>query len=134
MSVKRASLWLALFWTLTIATSCLIPASVFKPVSFNLFEIDKVVHFGLYFVLVCLWLTVLYARHTLKRKNHLIIVLLSIGYGILIELIQAISHTGRSYELDDIIANTIGALAGWLLFNPLIKWLSPYKKYLPFLR
>jgi VanZ family protein len=134
MLLQRASLWFALFWTLAIATSCLLPASVFKPVSFNLFQLDKLLHFVLYFVLVCSWLFVFKIQDKLTPSSIRIIILLSIGYGILIEILQAVSHTGRSYELDDIIANTIGVIGGWILFRPLLKWASPYKKYLPFMR
>jgi VanZ family protein len=134
MLLQRASLWFALFWTLAIATSCLLPASVFKPVSFNLFQLDKLLHFVLYFVLVFSWLLTYQTRSKLSTSKSSIIILLSIGYGILIEILQAVSHTGRSYELDDIIANTIGVIGGWILFRPLLKWASPYKKYLPFLR
>jgi len=47
-----------------------------------------------------------------NKKNSLILLGVGIGYGILIEVLQGSMHLGRSYEVDDIIANTVGAILG----------------------
>jgi len=57
----------------------------------------------------------------------------TITFGVLIEILQATMSLGRSYELDDIIANTIGSVLG-LVMLPFIRRMTPLlKKYLPFL-
>ena len=56
-----------------------------------------------------------------------------IAFGVLIEVLQWAMAMGRSYELDDIIANTIGSFLGLYLL-PLVRRMIPLlKKYLPFL-
>lgn len=131
MSAKWA-LRIALFWTLFLATSCLLPASTFKPISFNLFQLDRAIHLVLYFTLSVLWVNYCVHRQRFSTKTAIAILSSSVTYGILIEILQSVSHLGRSYEFDDIIANCIGAIVGVILAKPLIKKLPLVKKYLPF--
>ncbi|MFR9580700.1 MAG: VanZ family protein, partial [Rikenellaceae bacterium] len=74
-------------------------------------HIDKIVHFIIYLGLNVLLLTTL---ETLscgsKRLSYIVATLLSVIYGICIELLQP--FTGRGYEFSDIIANTVGASLG----------------------
>ena len=131
MTRGKIALVLAVLWTLLISTSCLLPASSFKPFSFDTtILIDKLVHFTLYSVFFVLWSLAL----GLKKKRQLFILMaVSITFGVLIEILQATMSLGRSYELDDIIANTIGSVLG-LVMLPFIRRMMPLlKKYLPFL-
>mgnify|MGYP001084770177 CR=1 FL=1 len=123
----------AILWSLFIASSCLLPASSFHRFSLNsLFELDKLIHLILYFVLVVLWAISSGTNYGANKK--FIIVLMSIAYGVLIELLQAMMGMGRAYDLDDIIANTVGCILGILSVSFVSRNMPLFKKYLPFLR
>ncbi len=87
---------------------------------------DKIAHVFVYFILV---LTIIWAF--LKKNKHknipfttlLTIIASSSLYGILIEILQYASKTGRNFEIPDIIANIVGCLFGVFLYK-LIKNLS----------
>jgi VanZ family protein len=76
---------------------------------------DKVVHFGIYFILQVL---VMWAFA--RKDNPLTIILsfcFSVIYGILLEGIQHFFLPDRFFEIFDIIANITGALSGLLFFK-----------------
>ncbi len=83
-------------------------------------NLDKLVHFVFYFFAVVLGMFCLAERKgsgfTLKR-GLLITVLFSIGYGMLIELLQWIMPFEREADAWDILANTIGAILAGLLIQ-----------------
>ena len=84
-------------------------------VPFHIPHIDKVVHFCFYFGFNLMLLTSLSCFHTfLKRKVMLLITGFTITYSASIELVQ--SQIGRSCELADLAANTLGATVAVLLF------------------
>jgi len=122
---------LAIVWTVLIATSCLLPASTFKEFSFDsLIGIDKIIHLTIYFGFVILWALV---TDQLTFKYRIILLSVGISYGILIEILQANMSLGRSYDLADIIANSIGCVLGIISIDFVRKKLPLLKKYLPFL-
>jgi len=122
----------AILWTLFIASSCLLPASSFKEFSFDLFELDKLVHLILYFVFVLLW--AISSKTDFSKKQTLILAAVSIAFGIVIEILQSTMGLGRAYDIDDIIANTIGCILG-IVCIPFIRRKMPLlKNHLPFLR
>lgn len=91
-------------WVLLITGLSLMPGSTVPTVS--LFEgVDKLVHAVLYAVLVALAYTAF--------RRLITVTAVSIGYGVVVECLQAISSvyygTGRSFELADIAANSCGA-------------------------
>lgn len=121
----------AVLWTLLIASSCLMPASAFKAFSFDsIFELDKILHLSLYFIFIVLWALIL---ETITLRQKLILLAIGIAYGVLIEVLQATMSLGRSYEVDDIIANTIGCVIGVLAIAYIKRALPLIKKYLPFI-
>lgn len=123
----------AILWTLFIASSCLLPASAFRQFTFDsLFEIDKVVHLVLYFVFVVLW-AISFPEQFSKRQK-IILGAVSIGYGVLIEVLQSVMALGRAYDIDDIIANTIGCILGLLSISFVRRKMPLLKNRLPFLR
>ena len=129
MKLKRARI-LAIVWTAFIASSCLLPSSLFKPFTFqSLLELDKFIHLVLYFVFVQLWVLNL---EKINRKNKLVILLIGIIYGIFIEFMQSAMNIGRNYEIDDMIANTLGAILGIVFMTITQNSLALIKKYLPF--
>ncbi len=126
---------IAILWTLLIGTSCLIPASTFKPFSFDSFlQLDKLIHLILFFGWVTLWLLSIYKTEklTFRKKGQLLF--LGIFYGVLIEFLQSSMNLGRSFEVDDMLADGAGALLGVLCIDFLIKHMSFFKKYVPFVK
>ncbi|HAV26135.1 MAG TPA: hypothetical protein DCX01_08155 [Bacteroidetes bacterium] len=127
----KGALFVAIAWTALIASSCLMPASAFKAFTFDsIFQLDKILHLTLYYVFIVLW-SLVSKVITVRQKYVLLIV--GIAYGVLIEVLQASMPLGRSYELDDIIANTIGCVLGVLSISYIKRKLPLIKKYLPFM-
>ena len=127
----KGALFLAIAWTALIASTCLMPASAFKVFTFDsIFQLDKILHLTLSYVFIVLW-SLVSKVNTVRQKCILLIV--GIAYGVLIELLQATMPLGRSYELDDIIANTIGCVLGVLSISYMKRKLPLIKKYLPFM-
>ncbi|WP_175288744.1 VanZ family protein [Flagellimonas eckloniae] len=82
---------------------------------------DKITHFFFYFVfalLGCLFLRERTRGGIKLSKAVLVILLLAIGYGIFIEVLQYAITTDRMAEIGDVLANSIGAFLG----ISLIKW------------
>lgn len=130
MKLRRAH-FPAIFWTVAIVSTCLIPASSFSYFEFNsIFQIDKIVHFIMYAGFVILWF--LSAQHWTRKKSILLLIT-AILLGILIEILQGSMRLGRSYDVADMIANAIGAILGVLLLPFFDKHLPLIKKYLPFM-
>ncbi len=70
---------------------------------------DKLIHFVAYFILTG-WFVQLYQQ----QSTRILIVLMSIGLGLLLELMQGtISY--RSFDWIDTLANTLGVLSAYLL-------------------
>ncbi|MDC6367272.1 MULTISPECIES: VanZ family protein [Flavobacteriaceae] len=92
---------------------------------------DKIVHFVFYLVFAVLGCLFLRERSkgTMKLGKTLIYILLvAVGYGIFIEILQYTITVDRMAEFGDILANTIGAIAGisfiWWYFSKerQLKW------------
>ncbi|WP_156877288.1 VanZ family protein [Salinimicrobium terrae] len=81
---------------------------------------DKMLHLGAYFGLGMLWM--LFWLFSFKEdkffKNIVVISIISIAFGIFIEVLQDTMTSYRQLDLYDILANTIGVvLAGILAWN-----------------
>ena len=101
----------------------LTPSDTFDKVPFlNIPHLDKIVHLGMYFVLMS---SVLYEniRNESAVKILFLISLIPFGFGILIEVLQAAFTVSRSGSFYDILANTAGILLSVLFWI----WLKPYK-------
>lgn len=70
---------------------------------------DKVVHFVLFFTFAFLLFLSAYTR-----KNSLIWII-PVATGVLIEIIQQLMGMGRTFDLLDITANTIGAVLAYFV-------------------
>ena len=82
-------------------------------------NIDKFVHVGLFAALVVLWVLPFAARQMDKadekariRRIIMIVVLMSVAYGIAIEFIQGAFIPMRSYSLADMVADALGSVIG----------------------
>jgi len=76
---------------------------------------DKVVHTCLYLGLAWLACWSMHAEH--KKIWYFLIILLSISWGAIMELFQFLMHLGRSFDLYDILGNSIGTLIGVLIYT-----------------
>jgi VanZ family protein len=108
----------AIVWTFLILYLC------FKTIHIQIktFEnADKLVHFSFYFGFVFLWFRYLFflGKDTIKYK--IILVTASIAFGILIEWAQGYFTTTRSPDFFDVLANSIGSMAGIVSATALLK-------------
>lgn len=103
-------IWLAItFWLFTLPGAA-IPYTLF-------YQADKLVHIFL-FVVLCLsfmfpFKNVHYSKQ-IKRIIFFVLIALFIGYGIAIEFIQRDYIANRSFDIGDIIADTIGCLTAFV--------------------
>ena len=131
MRLKKAHIP-ALAWSFLIASSCLLPASTFKPFSFDsLFQIDKLVHITLYFGFYILWGLAVFNPPSKTKKTTL--VLYGVLFGVGVEILQHVMSVGRNFDIFDIIANSAGCLLGYVSFDFINRKLPLLKKYLPFI-
>ena len=86
-------------------------------------HIDKVVHFGMYFLLM----SVIIAEHRKRIRNLaglLLLALIPVSYGVLMEIMQYALTTTRTGDIYDALADAAGVLASltlWILIKPLLK-------------
>jgi VanZ family protein len=108
-------------WSLVILIATLIPGKAIPKVGF--FQIDKVVHFFIFGVLMflsCYALKKSY-EYTGKPLRFIGIALIySLALGIIIELIQQYVP-GRGPSVADVVANSIGVALGYGAFRLLQK-------------
>lgn len=109
---KRFTKSLAFLWTALIFSACLIPGRDVPNVDFPL--ADKWVHFILFGTFAFLWLCT-FANTDFKKR--LLIFLLSVAVGYSVELLQGSGITsGRSYDMMDVVADSIGGALGVIVF------------------
>lgn len=110
----RSLRW-ALLWALLILVLCLMPGKALPSWQWaDLFNADKFVHFALFAVLMMLLASGL-VRAGVPVGNALAISLvIAVIYGGLMELLQMLPALGRRGDLNDLLANTAGAVFGWI--------------------
>lgn len=114
----KYSLSAAITWTLIIFVLCCTPGRFIPTTNWlELLSFDKFVHAGIFFTLVCLWLTYFFHLNKLSTKTIFCIIFLSIGYGGLLEIMQATLFSQRSGDWLDFIANSFGCFMGLWFFN-----------------
>ncbi|WP_290840695.1 VanZ family protein [Flavobacterium sp.] len=105
----------ALGWTVFVTVLCLVSFSDLPSV--NVSGVDKYVHATFHFVFVVLWFNYLRVEGR-QNKTVLHAVILSLAYGILIEIAQGLFTATRQADPKDVAANTAGAIiAAILLFS-----------------
>jgi VanZ family protein len=109
--------FLTIVWALIIFVATMVPGKTIPNVP--IFGIDKLVHFFIFSMLSFLWLYDLNKNIKSSLASYYVI-LLSIGYGIFIEIIQRFIP-GRSCSIYDIIANSIGVALGYYAFKLVTK-------------
>ncbi|MFX0555461.1 VanZ family protein [Maribacter sp. CXY002] len=117
-------------WLVFVTFSSLFSFSGVDATELNVPNLDKLVHFTFYFGMVFLG-TLAIKEHLGKQfklaKTLFTMVLLSILYGIIIELVQYSFTENRQGDFFDAIANTVGALVGMFVAKYLISRSWPLK-------
>ncbi|MFR9546635.1 MAG: VanZ family protein [Rikenellaceae bacterium] len=116
MKLRVAMVVATIFYWVVISTLSLVSFSNDIP-EIKIPYIDKIVHFLFYIGLNFLLLTTLFVMNKDSWRYIIGVTLVAILYGVVIELIQPL--TGRSCEVLDIVANSMGAISGVLLFIPI---------------
>jgi len=124
-SVTRHLPWVV--WLLILSILSLIPGENLPEIEFNLFELDKLIHFIFYFILVIL----MNIGCRLKKsepfyKSIVWIVVVGIFTGWSIEYLQGDFITNRFFDYSDIIANSLGTIVGMLIY---VKYLMNKYKF-----
>ncbi|MFT3846633.1 MAG: VanZ family protein [Lacibacter sp.] len=107
--------WPAILWSVFVFVLLAVPVSYFsREPKLTVSNLDKAVHFVLFFLLVTLW--GFYFKQNFPgtyRKLLAIVVILSVIYGVAMEYIQL--FTGRDFDVWDMAADAIGSFTGVLL-------------------
>jgi VanZ family protein len=115
--------WRAILWIVIIAVACLMPDDNLPSTSFfsKIPYFDKMVHFSMYFIFT-LFLMSGFSRQYGKTsaKAYVFSFIIAFSFGVVIEFIQ--EKVGRSYDIYDMAANTLGIIVSLLLFNT-VKWI-----------
>jgi len=131
----RKLLFISLGWSVIILIVCAIPGyDLPKSHLFTIPNFDKIVHAVLYFPLAFM----LGAEFDLSRKNWLkltgpaLTMLIVAIYGGVIEILQEKLFISRSADMEDVLFDLIGGLAGltlfYLFFRPFFRRIAVNKK------
>ena len=77
-------------------------------------RIDKLVHIFLFAVL---FLELRFAFNSSVKFYTIWLLLAVVTYGLAVELIQKYWIPGRTFDLYDLLADTLGSLAGWVVYR-----------------
>jgi VanZ family protein len=108
--------WPPLLWSIIVLTLSVIPGKSLPDV--GIFQIDKLVHFFFFGVLMLLCC---YSVYKISPEKYFFISPLlmagiySVAFGVMIEILQKFVP-GRSFSLADMLANSIGVGIGYLTY------------------
>jgi VanZ family protein len=122
MKIQIKSYWPAILGLLIATMLFCLPGEEFPEAGWlEDIQLDKIVHVGLFFTLVVLWCLPSGIRTNEQRVNrvYLYITLAFFAYGIAIEFIQRDFVPHRSFDFFDIVADTIGCVAGFVVARKL---------------
>lgn len=110
----------AIFWLLFVTLLLSLPGTEFPKLTWlNKIWIDKWVHFLMFGILVILWCRAYRGdqKKASVRNVFIWITVFCLLYGILMELVQHLFISFRSFEMTDIVADGVGCIAGLFLVN-----------------
>lgn len=122
MEKKRGRILLIrnIIWAVVIFVLCALPSEDIPDPHLDIPHLDKVVHFGMFFILALLLCNELqYQTRFTWRKIYITTVCIAFIYGGVIELLQQYFFN-RSGDVLDLLADVLGAIAGCLVY-PLFK-------------
>ena len=96
----------------------LTPGDKIPEIEFTLFKIDKVAHFLFYSILALLMgIGFYFKKNEPFYKKGVIIIAIGISIGSLVEITQGVLIPNRCFDIYDILANSLGTVTGFLLFE-----------------
>jgi VanZ family protein len=107
----------AVIWLLIVTTLLCIPGTKLPKINWqDKVWLDKWIHVFLFFMLVVLW-SLAYSRRTKIniKKIFILITILSVIYGIGMEIVQQYFIPFRSFVSGDIFADGIGYIIGYFI-------------------
>jgi hypothetical protein len=118
----------ALAWALLILVLCLMPGEAVPSWDWtDLLNIDKPVHavlFGVLLVLLVRGFRTARAGFLRPSRPMLVAFVGTVAYGALTEWMQQLEALGRHGDLNDLLANTVGAVLGMIY----LRWRSHRKR------
>ena len=112
-------LYLGIFYTLFITFLLLFPTIDAPKIGVPSF--DKVGHVCVFGILVVIWLLFILLKTEGNRAKSIGVVLIVFFYGIIIEVLQELFFQSRTADGWDVLANSVGILLGWLIFQKIKK-------------
>jgi len=113
-----------LLWMIFILVLIILPGQHMPETGTNLFNPDKIIHAAVFAVLALL-MTIGFSKqrtyYTLRNKAALSALLISVGYASVLEGTQIFSE-GRTLDLYDAIANTVGCFIGYGMFYAIYRF------------
>lgn len=108
----------ALAWTAVIFALCCTPGRYVPTAHWlDLLSFDKLVHASIFFVLSSLWFLFLVKSGNVRASGIALVITACIGYGGMLEVLQATVFSQRSGDWADFIANSLGCLLALLFFR-----------------
>jgi len=104
LKILTTRTWFAWLWTFAILVACSIPGKSIP--SAPVMGFDKIVHIGLFFVWIILWLLA-------SRGKSTFFVILGMAYGLALEFYQQLLPFDRSFDWWDAVADAVGVLLGY---------------------
>ncbi len=112
--------WALIMLFLTIASKDSLPAMN----QWDLLSFDKFAHFTQFCILIFLMIVGFHKQHTFRPLRFYplrISMGIGIAYSIILEIVQLLANTGRSFDLADATANILGCFGGLLIFYLIYK-------------
>lgn len=113
--------WKSIVWTAIIILATTLPSnSIPKSSLLEIPHFDKIVHFGLFFVLAMFIISeqnTLRLQGGLTRKAIILALSFTMAYGLIIEFLQYFLLPTRSGSLFDFLANTLGSIVAVVLYR-----------------
>ena len=116
------NLWPAIVWAIIILVITGVPGSYVPAVRsfWAWLSYDKIVHVGVFAIFTYLILYGFRQQYLESKKRYLFVVpavIVSLAYGLLTEVLQAHVFIGRDGNAFDFYADSLGAIAGWIVFS-----------------
>ncbi|MCX6187426.1 MAG: VanZ family protein [Bacteroidetes bacterium] len=120
MKVFFKSYTFSLLWALLILTVCGMNGSYIPQIHFtDIIQPDSLAHITLFGVQT--WLIAKDRKHNISNTKQITLLIvpafvISVLYGVIIEILQATVFINRSYDYMDMAANTIGCILASITF------------------